>query len=80
MTRPAREVDSIEIQVNGEMRKLKRGCCVLDVLEELDLHPQTVAVEYNGSILKRADYGSAVLQPADRLELVRFVQGGGWFG
>ena len=47
------------------------------LLEDLGLHPRGVAVEYNGEILKRARYPDTRLGHGDRLEIVRFVQGGG---
>ena len=68
--------DRIRILVNGDELEVNGGSFVVDVLAALDLHPQTVAVEYNGNILKRLDYSSTQLQAADRLEVVRFVQGG----
>jgi thiamine biosynthesis protein ThiS len=33
-------------------------------------------VEKNGEVLRRAQLGEVELQPGDRLEIVRFVQGG----
>ncbi|HEV7516205.1 MAG TPA: sulfur carrier protein ThiS, partial [Thermoanaerobaculia bacterium] len=39
-------------------------------------HPRTVAVELNGDILPRDEYGARPLRAGDRLEVVHFVQGG----
>jgi sulfur carrier protein len=38
--------------------------------------PRTVAVERNGIIVRRAEYGATGLEAGDRLEVVHFVQGG----
>jgi sulfur carrier protein len=62
--------------VNGERREVTEGSTVSSLLEELGLHPRVVAVEYNGEILKRAAYGETWIAAGDRLEIVRFVQGG----
>jgi len=35
-----------------------------------------VAIEYNGAILPKPEYESTELAAGDRLEVVRFVQGG----
>lgn len=35
-----------------------------------------IAVERNGEIVPRAQYGSTILADGDRLEIVRFVGGG----
>jgi thiamine biosynthesis protein ThiS len=65
-----------EIVLNGEARRLAEGATVLDLLAELGRDPRTVAVERNGDIVRRPDYGATVLAAGDRLEVVHFVQGG----
>ena len=66
----------LQISVNGEPREVDRGATIETLLAELSQHPSTVAVEYNGAILKRVLYATTQLETGDRLELVRFVQGG----
>ena len=65
-----------EILLNGEARRLSAGATVLDLLAGLGRDPRTVAVERNGEIVRRPDYGATVLAAGDRLEVVHFVQGG----
>ena len=65
-----------QIVVNGEARELEPGTRLLDLLASLSLDPRAVAVEKNGEVLRRAQLGEVELQPGDRLEIVRFVQGG----
>ena len=65
-----------EIVLNGEARQLSAGATVLDLLAGLGRDPRTVAVERNGDIVRRPDYGATVLAAGDRLEVVHFVQGG----
>jgi sulfur carrier protein len=65
-----------QIVVNGEARELEPGTRLLDLLASLSLDPRAVAVEKNGEVLRRAQLGDVALQPGDRLEIVRFVQGG----
>ena len=64
------------ILVNGEPRELARGTRLLDLLAVLALDPRAVAVERNGEVLRRAQLGEVELRAGDRLEIVRFVQGG----
>ena len=66
----------LDIYINGEPRRLPEGATVLDLLSELGRDPRTVAVERNGDIVRRADYGGTSLAAGDRLEVVHFVQGG----
>jgi len=65
-----------QIVVNGEPRELAPGTRLLDLLDSLSLDPRAVAVEKNGEVLRRAQLGEVELQAGDRLEIVRFVQGG----
>jgi thiamine biosynthesis protein ThiS len=66
----------LEIILNGEARQLAAGATVLDLLAELGRDPRTVAVERNGEIVRRPEYGATFLATGDRLEVVHFVQGG----
>lgn len=68
--------EEAQIQVNGKRRRLAEGLTVAALLEELDLAPETVAVELNREIVRRGDYVGVELKPGDKLEIVRFVQGG----
>ena len=69
-------VEGIAIRLNGDRREVARGTTVADLLAELGRHPRTVAVEHNGRILPRHEYGARPLEDGDRLEVVGFVQGG----
>ena len=66
----------VEISVNGKKRQVEPGTTINQLLESLELHPRTVALEYNREILKRDHYQDTVVVDGDRLEIVRFVQGG----
>jgi len=68
--------NSLSIVVNGEPQRVAPGVTVLDLLSSLGRHPRTVAVELNGDILPRDEYGARPLGQGDRLEVVHFVQGG----
>lgn len=63
------------VKINGEMLA-KDGMNVSDVLAEMNINPQNVAVELNEEIVPKASYGSTVLSDGDVLEVVRFVGGG----
>ncbi len=66
----------IELRVNGKDMTAVEGVTVAGFLRELGHDPRLVAVEHNGEILKRALLETTALEPGDRLEVVRFVQGG----
>jgi thiamine biosynthesis protein ThiS len=68
--------ETLEIILNGERRGVLPGTRLLDLLAALGLEPRAVAVERNGEVLPRARLGEVELRAGDRLEVVRFVQGG----
>jgi thiamine biosynthesis protein ThiS len=69
-------VPEIEIVVNGERTSVPEGLTVLNVLKSLGLEPSRVALEYDGAILKSAEWPNRVVHPGARLEIVHFVGGG----
>lgn len=68
--------DAIQIQVNGEMRAWRRDGTVADLLRELDIQMERVAVELNLCIIDRAALGEQRLQDGDRVEILSFIGGG----
>jgi len=68
--------DTIEITVNGESRRLSPGARVTDLVKQLELAPERLAIELNLSILPRAKWAETELRSGDRLEIVHFVGGG----
>lgn len=68
--------DSVEIELNGEPRRIPPGLTVAGLLEHLELKPGTIVVEHNRTILRRNEYRSMEVKPGDSLELVHFVGGG----
>ena len=64
------------ILVNGETLDIREGATVLELLEAQGYRLGIIAVEYNGMILKKEDYGTTVLHEGDKLEVLSFVGGG----
>lgn len=52
------------------------GCTLRQLLDELGLAGKRVAVEVNEAIVPRSEHGGAVLDEADRLEIVHAIGGG----
>jgi len=66
----------MKLEINGEMRCVKASATVRELLENLDIKPDRVAVELNRRIVKRQDWDRAALQELDKIEIVQFVGGG----
>ena len=63
------------VKINGALFD-KDGKTVAEMLADMDLSGQRVAVELNEEIVPKAKYGETVLKDCDKGEVVRFVGGG----
>jgi thiamine biosynthesis protein ThiS len=66
----------MEIQVNGEPRQVPEGLDLAGLLQLLELRPETVVVEHNRTIVRRAGLAGTPIGPGDVVEIVHFVGGG----
>jgi thiamine biosynthesis protein ThiS len=70
---------SITILLNGQTRDfaaLPEETTVAQVIAELQLKGDRIAVERNGEIVQRGDWPVTSVRTGDRLEVVHFVGGG----
>lgn len=63
------------VKINGEEHDLA-GKTLAEYLAAADCDSKRIAVECNGAIVPKAQYGATVLQDGDLVEVVRFVGGG----
>lgn len=66
----------IQIHVNGQTRTWRNGATVADLLHELEIKAERVAVELNLEILDRATFDQRLLKDGDRVEILSFIGGG----
>ncbi len=69
-------VESIQIQVNGQSRACRAGATVGELLRELEITSERVAVELNLEILDRKELDHRGIKDGDRLEILSFIGGG----
>ncbi len=62
--------------VNGEKRILPDELTVAQLLQQLSVQPEMVAVEVNLTVLKRAQHPGTVLKEGDQVEIVQLIGGG----
>ncbi len=67
----------MELTVNGDTRTLSEGMTVAQLLQQLAVMPERVAVEVNLAVLKRAQHPTTILQEGDQVEIVQLIGGGG---
>ncbi len=65
----------MKLKVNGEDRETQSET-ILQLLKELDIIPERVAVEVNLRVIKRAEFGNYWFKDGDSVEIVYFVGGG----
>jgi thiamine biosynthesis protein ThiS len=70
---------SLTLILNGQPRvfeTLPVSATLENLVEEIGLKGDRVAIEYNGEIASRTTWDSITLSDNDRLEIVHFVGGG----
>lgn len=66
----------MELIVNGEPRSLPAPLSVASLLSELGMTGRRIALELNGEILPRSEFGQTMLSGGDTLEIVQAIGGG----
>ena len=63
------------VKVNGEPKDIA-GKTIAEYLATTNYDMKRIAVERNGDIVPKAQYGETVLSDGDSIEIVSFVGGG----
>ena len=66
----------MRVQVNGEIRELPEKLTLADLVGQLSLAPERLAIELNREVLRRAAWPETELREGDQIEIVHFVGGG----
>jgi sulfur carrier protein len=68
--------EMVTIQVNGEPREVPNGLNVNELVTQLGLTANRLAIERNLELLPRAKWGTTIVSGNDRFEIVHLVGGG----
>ena len=66
----------VNVSVNGKPHDLESGTTIAELLRNIGVNVQHVAVELNEQIVPRGEHTATALREGDRLEVVTFVGGG----
>jgi sulfur carrier protein len=66
----------MHIFINGEDKSFADSLSLAELIEQLGMKGDRVAVELNREIVSRAQWAETTLNDGDRLEIVHFVGGG----
>lgn len=63
-------------RINGASRTVAEGSTIADLLAELALATEGIAVAVDGHVVRRATFGDVVLREGADVEIIRAVAGG----
>jgi len=66
----------LNLRINGEDRVVLDNLSLKELVTQLDLTPERIAIELNHNVVRRAEWPSTVLKENDQVEIVHFVGGG----
>jgi sulfur carrier protein len=67
----------VQVQINGESRDFTgKSLRLSELVEQLSLAPQRIAIELNQQIVRRTDWELTEVGDGDKVEIVHFVGGG----
>jgi sulfur carrier protein len=66
----------IDLVINGESRQFPFPLSLAQLMDCLSMAGKRIAIEKNGEIVPRSEYGETQLRDGDRLEIVVAVGGG----
>ena len=66
----------IALTVNGEAHQFERTLNCRELVERLNLAGKRIAIERNGEIVPRSQFGASNVADGDKLEIVVAVGGG----
>ena len=65
-----------KIQLNGDPYEISDGTNLNELLNELKIQKNKVAIEVNGEIVEKNKYPNLILNKDDKVEIVQFIGGG----
>ncbi len=68
--------ETLVVQINGQGRDVADKVKLSELVNELSLAPERVAIELNQKVVRRDLWPTTILADGDRIEIVHFVGGG----
>ena len=69
-------MSTAKLTANGQEHETTIPCSLEEFLVSRNLLPRSVVVELNGEAISPSQFRERILQPGDRLEIVKIVAGG----
>ena len=68
--------NKIQIYINGKKKILKKNHNLLELLKNLKLRTNGIAVEINLTVIPKSQYKNTLIKNNDKVEIVQFIGGG----
>lgn len=66
----------IAVLINGTSKEIKIGTTISQLVSQLNITDKKIALEANGEIIPRSQFGFRILEDGDQIEIVTAVGGG----
>jgi len=66
----------MELIINGKAEQLPEGTSAAQLIEQLGLSNERLAMEVNREIVPRSSFEAHIFQAGDQIEIVRAIGGG----
>ena len=71
-----RKIKKIKIKVNGKFKSIYDNYKILDLVKDLKIPLNKVAIELNQEIIDKKKINKIILKNNDKIEIVNFIGGG----
>ncbi len=66
----------MKIFINGETREIPGEVNLSELLKNLSLPSERVAIELNKQVVRKRDWENVIINDTDKIEVIHFVGGG----
>jgi len=66
----------MNVIINGSINSINTNITVIDLLQQLGLQNQKIAVELNEEIISRSEYPKKIIFENDKIEIIQAIGGG----
>lgn len=66
----------MQITINGENKTLSDELNLFQLLKQLDLPTERIAIELNKDVVRKKDWQDIKVSDQDKIEIIHFVGGG----
>lgn len=66
----------MKVTINGDQKEFVNDVSLLQLLKQLDLPNERIAIELNKDVVRKKDWENIKISDQDKIEIIHFVGGG----